>query len=66
MNQFMGFDPYLNRERNEQIRKEVESLRLEGRLRRERNPRGPRLAALVERARLLAGGARLREADDSR
>ena len=66
MNYFVGFDPYMNRERNEQIRKEVNSLRLEGRLRREPNPRGSRLAALVERGRLLAGGVRLREADDSR
>lgn len=33
MNHFSGFDPYVIKERNEEIRREVRALRLEGRLR---------------------------------
>ena len=55
----MDFDPQVIRERNGQMRSEIESLRLEERLRKERDPRGSRLGVLVKRARLLIGGARL-------
>ena len=33
MNHYSGFDPYVIKERNEEIRREVRALRLEGRLR---------------------------------
>ena len=33
MNPYSGFDPYVIKERNEEIRREVRALRLEGRLR---------------------------------
>ncbi len=56
---YMDFQPDVIRERNEQMRSEIESLRLEERLRKERDPRGSRLGVLVKRARLLIGGARL-------
>jgi hypothetical protein len=59
MNHYMDFDPHLIRERNQQMRKEVNSLRLEERLRKERSPRGSRLSVLIKRVRLLIGGARL-------
>ena len=59
MNHYMDFDPHLIRERNEQTRREVNALRLEGRLRKAHDPRGLRLAALVKRGRLLIGGVRL-------
>jgi hypothetical protein len=36
MGHYMSFDPYLIRERNEQIRDEVNSLRLEKQLRKRR------------------------------
>jgi hypothetical protein len=42
MNHYMGFDPYLIRERNEQIHTDVNSLRLEKQLRKSRNPHGLR------------------------
>ncbi|MDQ4126415.1 MAG: hypothetical protein M3151_00410 [Actinomycetota bacterium] len=61
MNHYMDFDLHLIRERNEQMRKEVNSLRLEERLRKERNPRSSRVATLIKRGRLLIGGARLAE-----
>ena len=32
MNHYSGFDPYVIKERNEEIRREVRALRLEGRL----------------------------------
>src|SRR5215210_864777 len=41
-------DPYMIRDRNEQVRREVDSLRLEGRLRKERTLRRSRLATSVE------------------
>lgn len=53
----MDFDPHVIRERREQMRSEIESLRLEERLRKERDPRGSRLGVLVRRGRLLIGGA---------
>ena len=55
----MDFDPHVIRERNEQMRSEIESVRLKERLRKERDPRGSRLGILVRWARLLVGGARL-------
>jgi hypothetical protein len=54
----MDFDPHLIRERNEQMRREVDSLRLEGLLREDRTARDSRLTGLVKRSRLLIGGAR--------
>ena len=54
----MDFDPRVIRERNEQMRSEIESLRLEERLHKERDPRGSRLGVLIRRGRLLIGGAR--------
>ncbi len=56
---YMDFQPDVIRERNEQMRSEIESLRLKERLRKERDPRGSRLGVLVRRGRLLFGGARL-------
>ncbi len=55
----MDFDPHVVRERNEQMQREVNSLRLEGWLRKERDPRGSWLSDLIKRGRLLVGGARL-------
>jgi hypothetical protein len=53
MNHYMGFDPHLIRERNERIRHEVETLRLEKRLRQNGEPRpGARLASLVSKSTL--------------
>jgi hypothetical protein len=60
MNYFMDFDPYLIRERNQQIRDEVNSLYREERLRKERNSPLSQVSILVKRGRrLLIGGARL-------
>ena len=64
MNHYMDFDPYLIRERNEKMRREVDSLRLEERLRKERNPRSSRVATLIKRGRLLIGGPRLASGAD--
>ena len=44
-------DPYEIRARNEQVRREVQSLRLEGRLRKNSDPGGSRVAALILRGR---------------
>ena len=56
----MYFNPYLIREHNQQMHREVNSLRLQERLRKNRKVlRGSRLAALVKRGRLLVGKARL-------
>ena len=55
---YMDFQPDVLRERNEQMRSEIESLRLEERLRKQRDPRGSRLGVLIRRGRLLIGGAR--------
>ena len=49
MNHYMDFDPHLIRERNEQALREVNSLRLEERLREARGPSGTRLAVLVRK-----------------
>src|SRR5215211_8473848 len=59
MSHYMDFDPYLIRERNEQIRDEVNSLRLKKQLRKRHNPRGLHIAALSERGRILIGIAKL-------
>ena len=50
-------DPYMIRDRNEQVRKEVNSLRLEARLRKSRDQRGSRMGTLVGWGRLLVGGS---------
>ena len=49
MNPYMDFDPYVIRERNQQMQREVRSLRLEERLREERGSSGSRFTALAER-----------------
>jgi hypothetical protein len=49
MNHYMDFDPYVIRERNQQVQREVHSLRLEERLREERGSSGSRLVALAKR-----------------
>jgi len=49
MNHYMDFDPYVIRERNQQVHREVCSLRLEERLREERGSSGSRIAALAKR-----------------
>jgi hypothetical protein len=50
---YMDFDPYVIRERNEQVHREVNSLRLEERLRedRGRGSSGSRFVALAKRGR---------------
>jgi hypothetical protein len=53
---YQGFDPYLIRERNEQIRSEVGSLRLEQQLRKNlKAHRSSGLALLGEWGKLLIG-----------
>jgi hypothetical protein len=42
---YMDFDPHMIREQNQQMKREVDSLRLEERLRNEHNPRSWRVAA---------------------
>jgi hypothetical protein len=59
MSHYMSFDPYLIRERNEQIRDEVNSLRLNKQLRKRHNLYGLRITALGEWGRLLIGRAKL-------
>jgi hypothetical protein len=49
MNHYMDFDPHLIRERNEQMRREVNSLRLQERLREARGSSSSRLPALARR-----------------
>ena len=49
MNHYTDFDPHLIRERNEQMRREVNSLRLEERLRETRASSGARFVPLVRR-----------------
>ena len=49
MNHYMDFDPYVIRERNQQMQREVRSLRLEKRLGEERGSSGSRLGALAKR-----------------
>ena len=46
---YMDFDPHLIRERNEQMRRKVNSLRLEERLRKNRQSSGSRFSALAKR-----------------
>jgi len=56
---YQGFDPYLIRERNEQVRSEVASLRLERLLRKNlKAHRSLGLAVLGEWGKLLIGRAR--------
>ena len=64
MNHYMDFDPYVIKERNEQMNKEVNSLRLEKRLRKTRNPRVSRLASLIKRGKLLIGGVRRKRLEE--
>ena len=60
MNHYIEFNPYLIREHNQQIHTEVNSLRLQEHLRKNRKVRSSsRLFALVEYGRLLVGKARL-------
>ena len=59
MSHYVEFDPYLIRERNEQIRDEINSLRLEKQLRKRHNLHGLRIAALGEWGRILIGRAKL-------
>jgi predicted dithiol-disulfide oxidoreductase (DUF899 family) len=63
MNYQMHFDPYMREhlnQRDEELLREVEALRLEERLRKNRKVLpGSRLAALVKRGRLLVSKARL-------
>jgi len=49
MNHYMDFDPYLIRERNQQVHREVRSLRLEQRLREDSRSSGSRLVAFARR-----------------
>jgi hypothetical protein len=48
-NHYTDFDPYLIRERNRLIHTEIDSLRLQEQLRKNRKPRGPGLATSIER-----------------
>jgi hypothetical protein len=59
MSHYMSFDPYLIRERNEQIRDDVNSLRLKKQLRKRRNLYGLQIAALGEWGRILIGRTKL-------
>ena len=59
MSHYMSFDPYLIRERNEQIRDELNSLRLKKQLRKRHNLYGLRIAALGEWGRILIGRMKL-------
>jgi hypothetical protein len=59
MSHYMNFDPYLIRERNEQIRDEVNSLRLEKQLRKRHKLHGLQIAVLGEWGRTLIGRAKL-------
>ena len=43
MNPYSGFDPYVIKERNDEIRREVRALRLGGRLRKGHGQTGSRL-----------------------
>jgi hypothetical protein len=49
VNHYMDFDPYVIGERNQQLHREVRSLRLEKQLREERGSSGSRLGALTKR-----------------
>jgi hypothetical protein len=49
MNHYMDFDPYVIRERNQQMHTEVNALRLERLVRQERGSSGSRFVALARR-----------------
>ena len=49
MNHYMDFDPYVIGERNQQVHREVRSLRLEERLREDRGSSGSQFVALAKR-----------------
>jgi hypothetical protein len=49
MNHYTDFDPYFIRERNQQMCSEVNSLRLQERLREDRGSNGSRFVALARR-----------------
>ena len=59
MSYYMEFDSYLIRDRNEQIRDEINSLRLKKQLRKWHNLHGLRIAALGEWGRILIGRTKL-------
>jgi hypothetical protein len=59
MNHYTDFDPYLIRERNEQIRREVKALQLGKQLRKRHNLHGLRMTALGQWLRALIGRAKL-------
>jgi hypothetical protein len=50
MNHYMDFDPYVIRERNQQVLREIDSLRLQERLRDNGGSSGLRFFALVHRS----------------
>ena len=57
---YMDFNPYLAQERRQQMLREVDSLRLQKRLRDNRGPNGSRYFALAHRSALpLLRGAGL-------
>ena len=62
MNHYMDLDPYLIRERNEQMLREVNSLRLEEQLGEAHGSKGARFVALARRGviPLLRGAGLLR------
>ena len=49
MNYHMDFDPYVIKERNERMLREVDSLRLQQRLRKDRGSSGSRFVVLARR-----------------
>jgi hypothetical protein len=49
MNHYMDFDPYLIRERNQQVHRDVHALRLEEQLREDHGSSGSRFVALAKR-----------------
>ncbi len=49
MNHYMDFDPYVIRERNQQMQRDVDSLRLKERLREARGPSSTRFVVLVRK-----------------
>ena len=50
---YLDFDPYLTRQRNEEVLREVHSLRLEKQLQSNARPRGSRLIGLIKSSALL-------------
>ena len=49
MNHYMDFDPYLIRERNQQVQRDLHALRLEEQLWEERGSSGSRFVALAKK-----------------